>query len=138
MRLVLSRYTTANMSCIKLSDARYFSNSFHYINIFMPMKSTKLHLRLLEISRSLYSPMLKYSAASIKVRFDFSTIGTFLFLFLFFSTNTSFSFSDLCFKTKCTWYKLNCLWHRPHRNFTSATACRLSQGVSLSVILLIA
>lgn len=80
--------------------------------------------------------MLKYSAASVKVRFDFSQIGT--LLFLFFSTNTSFSFSDLCSKTKCTWYNLNCLWHRHHRHFTSATACRLSQGVSLSIILLIA
>lgn len=87
------------------------------------------------ISRSLCSPILKYSAASVKVRFDFSQIGT--LLFLCFSTNTSFSFSDLCIKTKCTWYNLNCLWHRLHRNFTSATACRLSQGVSLSIILLI-
>jgi len=61
-----------------------------------------------------------------------------MLLFLCFSTNTSFSFSDVCCKTKCTWYNLNCLWHRHHRNFTSATACRLSQGVSLSIILLIA
>lgn len=100
------------------------------------MNRTKLHLRLLVISRSLCSPMLKYSAASVKVRLDFSQIG--MLLFLCFSTNTSFSFSDLCIKTKCTWYNLNCLWHRHHRNFTSATTCRLSQGVSLSIILLIA
>ena len=80
--------------------------------------------------------MLKYSAASVKVRFDFSQIG--MLLFLCFSTNTSFSFSDLCSKTKYTWCNLNCLWHRHHRNFTSATACRLSQGVSLSIILLFA
>ena len=79
---------------------------------------------------------IENSAASVKVRFDFSQIGT--FLFLFFSTNTSFSFSDLCNKINCTWYNLNCLWHRHHRNFTSATACRLSQGVSLSITLLIA
>lgn len=95
-----------------------------------------MHLRLLVISRSLCSPMLKYAAASVKVRFDFSRIGT--FLFLCFSANTSFSFADLCSKTKYTWYNLNCLWHRHHRNFTSATTCRLSQGVSLSIILLIA
>lgn len=80
--------------------------------------------------------MLKYSAASVKVRFDFSQIGT--ILFLCFSTDTSFSFSDLCIKTKYTWYNLNCLWLRHHRNFTSATTCRQSQGVSLSIILLIA
>lgn len=80
--------------------------------------------------------MLKYSAASVKVRFDFSQIGT--LLFLCFSTNTSFSFSDLSIKTKCTWHNPNSLWHRHHRNFTSATACWLSQGVSLSIILLIA
>lgn len=80
--------------------------------------------------------MLKYSAASVKVRFDFSQIGT--FLFLCFSTNTSFSFSDLCSKIKCIWHNLNCLWQRHHRNFISATPCRLSQGVSLSITLLIA
>lgn len=100
------------------------------------MNRTKLHLLLLVISRSLCSPMLKYSAASVKVRLDFSQIG--MLLFLCFSTNTSVSFSDSYYKTKYTWYNLNCLWHRHHRNFTSATACRLSQGVSLSIILLIA
>ena len=124
------------MVYITLTCSKYFSNSFRFINRFVPMNRTKLHLWLLVISRSLCSPILKYSAASVRVRFDFSQIGT--FLFLCFSTNTSFSFSDLCSKTKCTWYNLNCLWHRHHRNFTSATACRLSQGVSLSIILLIA
>ena len=121
---------------ITLTCSRYFSNSFRFINRFVPMNRTKLHLWLLVISRSLCFPMLKYSAASVKVRFDFSQIGT--LLFLCFSTNTSFSFSDFCVKTNCTWYNLNCLWHRHHRNFTSATACRLSQGVSLSIILFIA
>lgn len=136
MRLVLSRHTTVNMVYIALTCSRYFSNSFRFINRFVPMNRTKVHLWLLVISRSLCSPMLKYSAASVKVRLDFSQIG--ILLFFCFSTNTSVSFSASYYKTKYTWYNLNCLWHRHHRNFTSATACRLSQGVSLSIILLIA
>ena len=58
------------------------------------MNRTKLQFLLLVISRSLCSPMLKYSAASVRVRLDFSQMGT--CLGLLWSNDTSFLFFGLC------------------------------------------
>lgn len=55
---------------------RYSSSCFLLINLLLPTHKTKGHLSSSEISRNLFTPILKYAAASSNVRFDFSYIGT--------------------------------------------------------------
>ena len=55
--------------------SKYSSSFLRFISLLFPTHNTKGHFSDSDISRSLFMPMLKYAAASSKVRFDFSYIG---------------------------------------------------------------
>ena len=93
--------------------SRYRSKARRFISRLEPIHKTYGQLSLLVKSRSLLMPMPKYAAASSKVRFAFSQMGTSyfnqqhrpfqnIFLFLFFSCISFPSKIDCEWKSTCT------------------------------------